>query len=622
MPPDLGDHWGILPEYFDIFGNRCETSAETRGALLEAMGFASADPQGPQESYVRVLRPGESLRVTSPAQLAIEDGGTLRVEMTVPADLPPGYHELQPLEGGPSTLLIKTPGQCHFDPQLRLWGWAAQLYAARSSRSWGIGDLADLRRLARWSCELGAGAVLINPLSAVAPVLPQEPSPYFPSSRRFRNPLYLSIDDVPGAADAREDLSSLEIAARDLNQLRTIDRDQVFRFKMQALERLYQQKPDLPEFIDYCRTEGESLHGFAVYSVLAERFGADWRQWPVAYRHPGNHEVATFAKEHAERVLFHQWLQWLLDRQLAEAARELPLVLDLPVGVQPYGADAWQWQDCFAVNVTVGAPPDQFNAEGQDWSLAPFNPHALRAARYRPFIETIRSVFQHAGGLRIDHVMGLFRLFWIPAGKSARLGAYVRYPADELLGIVALESHRAGAWVAGEDLGTVDPEVRRRLAEHCMLSYRLLWFEDSPPGEYPEASIAAITTHDLPTVAGIWKESDLAAQQRVGLSPDREGYRAIRRRLATAAKLNEGASAAEAILKAHAALSEAPSRVIVANLDDALAVEERPNMPGTIDQWPNWRMSLPKPLEEIQSAELPRQLAAALNHASRDRSPG
>jgi 4-alpha-glucanotransferase len=261
----------------------------------------------------------------------------------------------------------------------------------------------------------------------------------------------------------------------------------------------------------------------------------------------------------------------------------------------------------------VGAPPDVFNAEGQDWCLPPFIPHRLQATCFEPFRETIRAAFHHAGGLRIDHVMGLFRLFWIPQGLGPRQGTYVRYPADELLAIVAVESQRAGAWVAGEDLGTVEPDVRQRLAEQQMLSYRLLWFEDAPPQHYPELSMAAITTHDLPTVAGLWTGSDFAAQRQLNLNPSEDGFQQLRQRLKNATGLGDEATPDEISQQAHRALSSAPSAVVVANLDDALAVEQRPNMPGTLDQWPNWSVALPTSLEDLQTADLPRAIAETLN---------
>jgi 4-alpha-glucanotransferase len=567
-----------------------------------------------------VTHPGQPWALDAPALLRLEDGTDLRVERQLPPDLPLGYHEIQPLDGRTPQFLIHSPQHCYLAPGLRIWGWAVQLYALRSQQSWGIGDLADLEQLGKWAAGLGAGAILVNPLSAVTPLLPQQASPYYPSSRRFRNPLYLSVSAVPGAAEVDSELARWAVPARDLNQLRKIERDQVFGAKMSALAWLWRRQPGNQEFISYCREQGDSLRDFATFCVLAEQYGGDWRAWPLPYRRPADAAVLRFAQDHADRVAFHQWLQWLLDRQMAAAAKQLPLVQDLPIGVDPQGADAWQWQDVLATEVTIGAPPDVFNADGQDWGLPPFNPHRLRATRYQPIITTLRAAFRHAGGLRIDHVMGLFRLYWIPGGQGPKLGTYVRYPAEELLAIVALESHRARAWVAGEDLGTVEAEVRHRLAEQQMLSYRLLWFEDHPPRAYPELAMAAITTHDLPTVAGLWTGADFAAQQRLGLRPDVAGYRQIRERLTAVTALRDDATASEAVAQAYTALADTQARVLVANLDDALAVVERPNMPGTVQQWPNWSLALPQSLESIQAAELPRTIGAALTARQKETS--
>ena len=288
-----------------------------------------------------------------------------------------------------------------------------------------------------------------------------------------------------------------------------------------------------------------------------------------------------------------------------------PTLQDLPIGMDPGGADAWEWQDLLATDMVVGAPPDAFNADGQDWQLPPFVPARLRAAAYGPFIETIRAALRHAGGLRIDHVMGLFRLWWIPNGQHPRNGWYVRYPADDLLGIVALESHRAGAFIVGEDLGTVEPGVRERLAPRRMLSCRLLWFEDRPPAEYPELSMASVTTHDLPTIAGLWSGADEAAQRAIGLTVGDEMCR-LRDRLRGMLGVDGQTPAAEVIEAAYRRLAEAPSRIITATLEDAQAVPERPNMPGTIAQWPNWSLALPQDIETMVEAELPRRIAGAL----------
>jgi len=299
--------------------------------------------------------------------------------------------------------------------------------------------------------------------------------------------------------------------------------------------------------------------------------------------------------------------------QLAAASADVAIVHDLAVGFDPDGADAWEWQDVVAPGMSVGAPPDEFNRRGQDWGLPPFDPWRLRAAAYRPFVETVRSAFRHAGGLRLDHVMGLFRLFWVPHGTGPSEGTYVRYPAAELLDIVALESHRAGAWVVGEDLGTVEDEVRRELAARHVLSYRLFWFEDGDPASYPERALAAVTTHDLPTVAGLWSGADLAAQQGAGMDPSVESAAALRARVAQVAGAADDAPVDEVVAGVYEALGRAPSLLLAAGLDDALSVEERPNMPGTVDQWPNWSIALPASIEEIKADPRPRAIAELLN---------
>jgi 4-alpha-glucanotransferase len=322
--------------------------------------------------------------------------------------------------------------------------------------------------------------------------------------------------------------------------------------------------------------------------------------------------VRTFREANAPRVRFHAWLQWLVDVQLAAAAREIAIVNDLPIGLDVAGADAWCWQELMAAEVSVGAPPDEFSTNGQDWGLTPFVPHRLRAAGYKPFIETIRSMLAHAGGLRIDHVMGLFRLFWIPRGLRAKRGAYVRARADELLAIVALESVRAGAFIVGEDLGTVEVGVRETLALRRMLSYRLLYFEPTAARHFPELALTSVTTHDLATVAGLWSGSDVEDQRRIGLAPNERAMRGLRDKIARIDGIPADATAEVAIERTYAALAEAPSRVLLATLDDALAVPERPNMPGTVTEWPNWSLALPHPLEELEEAPLPRKVAAAL----------
>jgi 4-alpha-glucanotransferase len=474
--------------------------------------------------------------------------------------------------------------------------------------------------LAQWSRDLHAGLLLINPLHASGPLLPQENSPYHPSSRRYRNPLYLRVEEVPGAERLGAKLAELAQAGRALNAKRLIDRNAVFHLKQESLRAIWTNFRSDIAFDQYCREEGAGLRTFAIYCALAERFGEDWRKWPGAYRHPGRPEVEQFAREHPRDVAFHQWLQWLLDRQLAEASAVLPIVQDLSVGFGPEGADAWAWQDVLALSCSVGAPPDLFNTLGQVWMLPPFVPHKLRAARYEPFIQTLRCALRHAGGLRMDHVMGLFRLFWVPDGRDARDGTYVRYQADELLAIVALESHRAGAFIVGEDLGNVEPDVRHRLWQRQILSTRILWLEGQPPCEYPELAMVAATTHDLPTIAGLWTGADKKAQLAADPRPN-ESMAELRRHIGKMIGREDNAAPAEVIEETYRRLAEAPSRVVMATLDDALAVEERPNMPGTTTQWPNWSLALPGGLEALESSLLARRIAAQLNRASVGKAP-
>jgi 4-alpha-glucanotransferase len=607
------DIWGIDHGYEDALGVWHDTPPATRVALLASMGVDPAEQSVPLVAPVQVVRPQHVTPLRGPAELTLEDGTMLQVEAALPPDLPFGYHTLRPLDGGAAIQLIVSPGHCCPPRRARQWGWAVQVYALRSRRSWGMGDLADLRRLAEWSgMALQADLLLVNPLAAALPVHPQQPSPYFPSSRCYRNLLYLRIDEIPGATASGAALERLAAAGRALNQERVLDRDAIFRLKVAALEQLWQDFGGDPAFEQYCTAQGDALSHFAVFCTLAEHQGQGWRDWPAAYRHPEAPAVQRFAAAHRDRVRFHQWVQWLLDAQLAGVAAAMPVMHDLPIGVDPNGADAWVWQDLLATDVTVGAPPDEFNTLGQNWGLPPFVPHKLRAAAYQPFRQTIQAALRHAAGLRIDHVMGLFRLFWIPREAEPRLGAYVRYPADELLAILALESQRAQAFVVGEDLGTVEAAAREQLDAHGLLSYRLLWFETAPPSRYPARALAAVTTHDLPTIAGLWSGADLQAQHDLGLQPNTAGLQEIRQRLQAMTGLPAAAAVDEVVRRTHQLLAEAPSAVLLATLEDALAVAERPNMPNTTTEWPNWARALPCPLEAIERHPLVQAVATAL----------
>ncbi len=542
--------------------------------------------------------------------ITVEDGSQLGALASLPPDVPFGYHRVAAPQG--EQLLITGPGRCHLPPGLRTWAWTVQLYAARSRGSWGIGDLADLRELGSWSAGLGAGLMMINPLSAPAPLVPLQPSPYFPSSRRFRNPVYLRVEELPGADALGERLSRLAAAGHALNATRLLDRDAAFRLKMDALEAIWSARPPGDGLDAYRAEQGVALREWSTYAVIAEHHGPAWSRWPEELRRPGNPAVRRFAADHADRIAFHEWLQWLIDGQLARAGAELPLVQDMPIGVDRDGADAWAWQETMALDVNIGAPPDIFNPAGQDWGLPPFLPHRLRRAGYLPFIQTLRATLRHAGGLRIDHAMGLFRLWWLPLGEGAANGAYVRYPTDELLEILALESERAGALIVGEDLGTVERGVRRELGRRRILSYRLVYFEHEPPSGYPRMALAGVTTHDLPTIAGTWSGADLAMQERAGRPADPSGLGKLRRRLGRVGGSKPATPVDEVILSVHRALGASPAMVVSATFEDALKVEERPNLPGTVDEHPNWRVPLPVPIDVLMADPFVLKLAKAL----------
>lgn len=585
------DAWGIDEGYHSVDGTWHPVPLETRQELRAAMGgLRDVDDPPPPGLPVWFVRQGEAHSIFRPAELVLEDGTHVHAEAALPPDLPLGYHDLHPDDGGPTTRLIVHPTACHLPDDLRTWGWSVQLYAARSAQSWGMGDLGDLATLAAWSASLGAGVLAHNPLHAPLPTPHQQASPYFPSSRRWRSPLYLRVEDVAGFTTDDPVLADAAAAGRRLNSLELIDRDRIHRLKMDALGWLWSaagrdRGPHDQEFRAWAAAQGTDLRRFAIFCALAEAHGVGWRQWAPEYRRPDSAGVARFAAEHADRVRFHEWLQFLLDKQLRSAASHIGLFGDLAVGVDPDGADGWTHQDVLAAGVRVGAPPDDFSPEGQDWGLPPFVPWKLRSARYEPFINVLRAGLTHCRALRIDHVMGLFRLYWIPEGAPARDGAYVRLPGSELPDLVALESVRAGVVVAGEDLGTVEAGVREQLLGRKVLSYRVTWFEDTEPERWPADTLATLTTHDLPTVAGVWDRTD--------------GEPVLRDRLEHFAEVDSDASATAVNWAAHDRLGRSPSRIALAALEDALGVRERTNVPGTTTERPNWSQPLPKTVADL-----------------------
>jgi len=620
-PEELRD-WGVEPGYWDVTGRWRDVPEDTLSAVLRALGAGSGGP--PEAGPLVVVGAGGPWPELPVGTLVLEEGATLelRAGELPPADLPFGYHSFRAtVEGegttGAPTRLAVCPWRCPPPPSGRGWGWSAQLYATRSTGSWGMGDFADLAHLVDWAMDSGAAFVLSNPLHAPAPGPVPEPSPYSPSSRCFLSPLYLRVEEVPGARELPE-VAVLATKAKVLNSDRLIDRSTVWALKSDALEALFAHSESTggnPQLDAYIHQRGRVLDGYTTFCALTERYGYPWQQWPAGYEDPERPLVASFAAspEGRDRKRYHAWLQWLCDRQLENATRGSHLMSDLAVGVDGGGADAWLWQDTFALGMHVGAPPDEFNTGGQDWSLVPWDPWKLRARSYEPYIQTLRTVLKQACGLRVDHVMGLFRLFWVPLGAEPSRGTYVRYPWRDLLSLLCLESWRAGAYVVGEDLGTVEDHAREALRESGVLSYKLFWFEPRPPGEWPEQALGAVTTHDLPTVAGVWSGSDLEAQREAGVKVNEEGSTTFRRHITEWTGVADNSPLPDVIEATYAALGDAPCALLSAALDDALAVEERPNMPGTIDQWPNWCLALPAPLEEIEKSGLAAAIAHGLN---------
>ena len=599
--------WSVQAEFQDAGGKAVRAWPQTVAAVQAEIGAGPEASAG--GSGFRVLHPGDA--VEEPVELVTEDGRPLTLAGTVAPDVPLGYHTWNSPDG-PAQLVV-SPGRCHLPADLRRAGWAVQVYSALSQESWGIGDLADLRRFGSWAASRGAGFVLISPLNAVAPAPPLEASPYLPTSRRWRNPLYLRVEEVPGATAALGDkLAPLVAAGRALNARSAIDRDAVAAVKLDALRRVFSAAPPQAGFDDWRAAQGEDLERFATFCVLAELHGGDFRAWPRELLSADGAAVRHVRAGRESEVTFQAWLQWLLDLQLAAAADALPVMSDLPIGVDPGGADVWVDPELFARDYSVGAPADEFNTRGQNWAQAPWNPRALRARGYAPLVSVLRAGFGHAMGLRIDHVMGLFRLYWIPRGAPPEAGVYVRYPATEMLDILALESVRAGAVVVGEDLGTVEPIVREEMAARNMLSYRLVYFSDDPPTALPRRALSAVTTHDLPTVAGLWTGADAAECEAIGVPVNKPGLAEMRGRVARVAA--EAEDPDQAAVATYRALAAGPSMLVAASLEDAAGAVERPNIPGTtVPVRQNWSRPLPAALDDLLASPLAEAVAAALS---------
>ncbi len=555
--------------------------------------------------------------------------------------LPAGRYELRDAEASDACTLLVAPPRCHLDETRRDVGFSAQLYALRREGDQGVGDFTTLARLARKSAEVGAALIAINPLHALFPRDRSRASPYYPSDRRFVDPLYIDVADLLGA---RQDVAARRLGAQD-----AVDYAGVHALKSAALEQAFarfdalaRERPDaapIADFAQFIAEGGDALTRFALFEAISEaRGGQNWRDWPAPLREGRSDALAAVALEHGERLRFHRFLQWVADRQFAQAARDaqdsglsLGFCRDLAVGAAPDGAESWSKADRLIEDFAIGAPPDPFSREGQNWGLPAPNPLAVEKDAGADFGALVRANMRHAGALRIDHVMGLARLFLVPHGESARSGAYVSYPLEALLAQLALESRRAACIVVGEDLGTLPWGFREQLDAANVLSYRVLWFERAdgrflPAKDYPVKAMACVSTHDLPTLAGWWQGVDIeekavlgllsveaAAAERTARWNDKAALLdALRaRRLIGAgradADFNDGL--AEAL---HAFLAGAPCVLAMAQLDDLAGESVAVNLPGTDRERPNWRRKLRVPVDELFNSSRAAAVLAGL----------
>jgi 4-alpha-glucanotransferase len=606
-------------------------------------------------------------------------GGSDEAAMSLPAPFPLGYHRLTLTAGGTEAQigLIAAPAACYLHPELqpgmRSWGLTAQLYGLRSSRDWGIGDFTDLARLCQDAAPLGAAAIGVNPLHALFAAEPRHLSPYSPSSRAFLDYLYIDVTAVPGfAEDAAVRALAPTQAVAAARAAEFVDYAAVAAVKRPVLEALFRRLraqhlgPDRGasgqlgnSFRVFQQEGGQALTAFAIFEALHEHFSRDggqfsWREWPAPMRDPNAAAVAEFAQVNAERVEFFQFLQWEADRQLGEASAAgsrgglaIGLYRDLAVGVNPNGAEAWADQELVAPGAAIGAPPDPLSRAGQNWGLAPINPLALRRRGFAPIIAALRASMRHAGILRIDHVMGLQRLYWIPSGSPAPGGAYVDYPFEELLRLVALESQRQRCAVIGEDLGTVPEGFRETMRAANVLSYRIFAFERRhdgrflSPEEYPPLAAASAATHDLATLKGFWLGRAIEWRRQLRLYPDAaaeaneaaergrdrqfllealvsEDLLAAERRAEFLGADGEPVYTAELGAAIHAYLGRSRARLMLVQVEDVAGESEQANLPGTDDEHPNWRRRLACHVEDLIAGPEMARIAAVVSAARRE----
>ena len=573
-----------------------------------------------------------------------------------------GYHEVTVRTGSREhrVKFVVTPARCQAPPngqsRTRSWGIALQLYGLRSQRNWGMGDLGDLARVATIFGQLGADVIGINPLHALYPDEPERASPYSPSSRRFANALYLDIEAIADFAQCDCARALVDGAAfqKELERLRAcglVDYTRVAALKWPVLRELYKyfRAHVLPAsgerakaFRRYQEAGGAALHLHAIFEVLHARSRGS--TWPDECLDPHSAAVSEFARVHSVEVEFHEYLQWLLFEQIEhvqECARasgmRIGLYRDLAVGSDAFGADVWRSPESYARDVSIGAPPDDFNLQGQVWGLPPWMPGHLEKTAYEEYVMALRANMQASGALRIDHVIGLLRLFWVPTGASTADGAFVRYPLQDLLAILALESVRARCVVIGEDLGTVPDELRAALYEYGVLSYRVLYFSKNwlsdhsfqAPESFPDQALVTVTTHDLPTFAGFWCGRDLDMRETLQLFPNeqmRDRLRADREtdrfRLLDALgseglrplepDTGSGLPSNALSVAVHRYTARSNCALMMVQIEDVFGLVEQANVPGTVCEQPNWRRRLDLPVEEWSEYGPLRELAAAI----------
>lgn len=702
----LADRHGVRTVYQGWSGQPHDVAPETLVKVLAALGVAAHNNTLIEQSLIeaelapwrRMLPPAVVIPAGSPTTVPVHvpDGAPVRLTIVtedgrelearqqdvwveprevdgvligqatfeVPGDLELGWHTLRAESDDAlaEAALVVVPARLETAADLesrRGWGLATQLYSVRSRRSWGIGDFADLAELAAIAGARGADYVLVNPLHAAEPVPPVEPSPYSPSTRRFFNPLYIRVEAVPELAylrpKKRAQIDQLAEQARALNKDgERLHRDQVYAEKLAALEMLY-HVPRTPSrqqaFEEFCRSAGRGLDDFALWCALREDRSPDDPLWHDPASALGTPLAEGLRQQLAARIDFHRWLQWICDEQLEaaqvaakRAGMRLGVVHDLAVGADLSSADAWTLQGVLAPGISVGAPPDMYNQLGQDWHQPPWHPTRLAEAGYQPFREMLSTVLRHAGGVRVDHILGMFRLWWVPEGNSPRDGAYVRYDHDALIGILALEAHRAGAVIIGEDLGVFEPWVRDYLAERGILGTSILWFEYDeadgesplPPERYRLQALSSVNTHDLPPTAGYLAGDHVDLRARLGLlerpvEEERAEHEASLERMFVLLRERgllpaDGPATEEQQVEAlHRLLAMSPSCLLGVALVDAVGERRVQNQPGTTSAlYPNWQVPLGDPhgrpvlIDQLEGNARFNSLLAAVNDSVRE----